>query len=98
MATPTRGPSVAVLAIQSTHALQIAEQLRADVQRILRETPAAAFLSPEGDHYELSQAIGHLHAAERALLSARQTLRAVSDRQPRPLTPAEQAAEAEVLA
>ena len=96
MATPTRGPSVAVLAIQSTHALQIAEQLRADVQRILRETPAAAFLSPEGDHYELSQAIGHLHAAERALLSARQTLRAVSDRQPRPLTPAEQAAEVEV--
>lgn len=61
----------------------------ADLKRELAEARAEI-------DYELSQAIGHLHAAERALLSARQTLRAVSDRQPRPLTPAEQAAEAEV--
>jgi len=85
-----------VLAIRATQALQVTEHLRADVQQTLRIMPASAFLSPEGDHYELSQAIAHLHAAERSLLSARSTLRAVADRQPRPLAPTEQAAEAEV--
>ena len=74
-----------VLAIRATQALQVTEHLRADVQQTLRIMPASAFLSPEGDHYELSQAIAHLHAAERSLLSARSTLRAVADRQPRPL-------------
>lgn len=87
---------LSVLAIRATHAVNVAESLRAEVQNVLRTMPREAFLSPEGDHLELSWAVGSLRAAERSLLTARQFLRAVADRQPvKPLTPAEHAAECE---
>ena len=73
---------VSVLAIQASHALQLVEQLRADLQRALQELPSGAFLSPDADLFELSWALGSVFAAERSVLTARQFLQSVADRQP----------------
>ena len=89
--TPTRGPSLIVAAIQTRHASQIVESVLADVQHLVRTHAGSTAI----EIVQRDQAVAPLMAAAQLLASAAIAVRALADRQPKPLTPVEQAAECE---
>jgi hypothetical protein len=91
MATPTRGPSVGVLAIQAGHVCNIVDQLRRDLETVAGANPDAI------DRIYLQRTAALLVGAEALLVSVRSGLQITAERQPVAvcaMTPAEAAQEA----
>lgn len=87
----TRGPAVAVLAIQAGHVCNIVEQLRRDLETVAGGSPDPF------DRVYLERTAALLVGAEALLVSVRSGLRLTADRQPVAacaMTPTEAAQEA----